>query len=206
MTTTTDTAATGTDTGTEGTQDATKGTDGTTDTSTTDEAATAEEVAKWKALARKHEDRAKANEAAKKELEKLQAASMTDQQKAIAEAAAKARAEALAEVGSSLVDAEFKVAAAGLSLDVPTLLESLDRSKFIGDDGKPDAQRIGEWVNKLAPKSETKRTATDTGQGTRPAGNGVAQIKSRAELQKMTPEQIATAYKEGRVSELLAGS
>lgn len=172
----------------------------------TDAPDTAAEVAKWKALARKHEEQAKANNAAVKELEKLKAAAMTETEQAIAKAKADARAEALAEASSSLVDAEFKVAAAGLSLDVGALLDGLDRAKFLNEDGKPDATRIGEWVTKLAPKSDAKRTATDTGQGTRPAGNGVAQIKSRAELQTMTPEQIDKAHREGRLVDLLAGS
>lgn len=200
MTTTDTDASTGTDTGTTGTQT----TDSTTSTdTTTDTADTADEVAKWKALARKHEDRAKANEAAKKELEKLQAAQMTDQEKAIADAVAKARAEVMAEVGSSLVDAEFKAASAGFTLDVDALLENLDRRKFMGDDGKPDKARIGEFVTKLAPAKRS--AATDTGQGARKDGNGAAQITDLAELHKMTPEQIVKAREEGRLSTMLRG-
>lgn len=200
MTTTDTDASTGTDTGTTGTQT----TDSTTSTdTTTDTADTADEVAKWKALARKHEDRAKANEAAKKELEKLQAASMTEQEKAIAEAKAAARTEALAEFGTSLVDAEFKAASAGRELDLPALLENLDRTKFLGADGKPDAARIGEFVSKLAPAKRS--TATDTGQGARKDGTGPAQITDRAVLQTMTPEQIDLAHREGRLKTLMGG-
>jgi len=200
MTTTDTDASTGTDTGTTGTQT----TDSTTSTdTTTDTADTADEVAKWKALARKHEDRAKANEAAKKELEKLQAASMTEQEKAIAEAKAAARTEALAEFGTSLVDAEFKAASAGREFDLPALLENLDRTKFLGPNGKPDAARIGEFVSKLAPAKRS--TATDTGQGARKDGTGPAQITDRAVLQTMTPEQIDLAHREGRLKSLMGG-
>lgn len=201
MTTTDTDASTGTDTGTTGTQT----TDSTTstDTTTTDTADTADEVAKWKALARKHEDRAKANEAAKKELERLQAASMTEQEKAIAEAKAATRAEVLAEFGSSLVDAEFKAASAGLTLDLDALLDNLDRAKFLAEDGKPDAARIGEFVSKLAPAKRS--TATDTGQGARKDGTGPAQITDRAVLQTMTPEQIDLAHREGRLKSLMGG-
>ncbi len=203
--TTTDTSATaGTDTGSAGTQTTTDdAATGATDTTTTSTADTTDEVAKWKALARKHEDRAKANDAAKKELEKLQAAQMTDTEKAIADAVAKARAEVMAEVGSSLVDAEFKAASAGFTLDVDALLENLDRRKFMGDDGKPDKARIGEFVTKLAPAKRS--AATDTGQGARKDGNGAAQITDLAELHKMTPEQIVKAREEGRLSTMLRG-
>lgn len=200
MTTTDSGASAGTDTGTDAQDTDTSTATATTTTETTD---TAEEVAKWKALARKHEDRAKANEAAKKELEKLQAAQMSDTEKAVAEAKASGRAEALAEFGTSLVDAEFKAASAGRDLDLPELLENLDRSKFLGDDGKPDAARIGQFVAKLAP---TKRsTATDTGQGARKDGTGPAQITDRAVLQTMTPEQIDLAHREGRLKSLMGG-
>lgn len=204
--TTTDTSATaGTDTGSAGTQTTTDdAATGATDTTTTSTADTTDEVAKWKALARKHEDRAKANEAAKKELEKLQAAQMTDTEKAIADAVAKARAEVMAEVGSSLVDAEFKAASAGFTLDVDALLENLDRRKFMGEDGKPDKARIGEFVTKLAPAKRS--AATDTGQGARPNGNGPAQITDRAVLKTMTPEQIDQAHRDGRLKSLLDGS
>lgn len=145
----------------------------------------------------------KAAKALKAELDTLKAAQMTDTEKAIADAVAKARAEVMAEVGSSLVDAEFKAASAGFTLDVDALLENLDRRKFMGDDGKPDKARIGEFVTKLAPAKRS--AATDTGQGARKDGNGAAQITDLAELHKMTPEQIVKAREEGRLSTMLRG-
>lgn len=204
MTTTDSGASTGTDTGTEDTQSSDSTSTGTgTTTTTTDATDTAAELAKWKALAQKHEERAKANHSAKLELEKLQAAQMTEQEKAIAEATAKARAEVMAEVGSSLVEAEFKAASAGRDIDLPELLENLDRSKFLTEDGKPDAARIGQFVAKIAPVK--RQAATDTGQGARKDGTGPAQITDRAVLQVMTAEQIVAARNEGRLKTLLGG-
>jgi len=203
MTTTDSGASTGTDTGTEGTQSTASTPTGTNATTTTDATDTAAELAKWKALAQKHEERAKANHSAKLELEKLQAAQMSDTEKAIAEAKAATRAEVLAEFGSSLVDAEFKAASAGLTLDLDALLDNLDRAKFLAEDGKPDKVRIGEFVSKLAPAKRS--TATDTGQGARKDGTGPAQITDRAVLQTMTPEQIDLAHREGRLKSLMGG-
>lgn len=203
MTTTDSGASTGTDTGTEGTQSTDSTSTGTNATTTTDATDTAAELAKWKALAQKHEERAKANHSAKLELEKLQAAQMSDTEKAIAEAKAATRAEVLAEFGSSLVDAEFKAASAGLTLDLDALLDNLDRAKFLAEDGKPDKARIGEFVSKLAPAKRS--TATDTGQGARKDGTGPAQITDRAVLQTMTPEQIDLAHREGRLKSLMGG-
>jgi hypothetical protein len=147
--------------GTEATETATD-TEAATETTETqvDHAAEAE---KWKAQARKHEDRAKANANAAKELEALKLASLDDTGKAVETARSEARAEALLEVGGKLVAAEFKVAAAGRPLDVDTLLEGLDRTKFLTDDGDPDSEAIAAWVDRIAPA--TTETADETPPG-----------------------------------------
>lgn len=110
------------------------------------------ELEKWKAQARKHEDRAKANAAAAKELEKLREQSMSDQERAVEEARRAARREALAEVGASRVDDAVRVAASGRAVDVDALLEGLDRSRFLGEDGVPDRDAVAAWVDRVAPK------------------------------------------------------
>lgn len=155
--------------------------DNTTETVTTvtTEAATVEtdatdlsaEVEKWKALARKNEDRAKANAAAQKELDALKQSSMTDMEKAIETARAEARAEALRENGSKLVAAEVKVAAAGRQVDVDALLEGIDPGRFLDPDGQPDTGAISEWVDRVAPVA-VDRQAPDLGQGARAVGGG----------------------------------
>jgi hypothetical protein len=127
---------------------------------------------KWKSIARKHEERSKANATAAKELEEFRQSQMSEQEKAVAEATAKARAETLAEVGSELVDSTFKAAAAGRPLDVDALLEGLDRKAFLTDEGKPDADAIGKWIDRIAPKAEAPQEPKapmfpDLGQGAR---------------------------------------
>lgn len=197
--------------GTDNTNDSTdetpdeSGTD-TTDTGKTDDKGHGDAEALKRALDRERTERREADKerkALKAELDKIKAASMSDTEKAIADATAKVRAEVMAEVGSTLVDAEFRAASAGFTLDVDALLESLDRSKFMGDDGKPDKARIGEFVSKLAPARRS--AATDTGQGARKDGTGPAQITDRAALKTMTPQQIETARKEGRLKTLMGG-
>lgn len=140
------------------------------ETATVDADALAAEVEKWKQLARKHEDRAKANAAAAKERDEIKQASMSEQEKAVAEAVSKARAETLAEVGSALVDAEFKAAAAGRSIDVAALLEGLDRSRFVTEDGQADTEAITTWIDRIAPAEEKEPARPgfpDLGQGQR---------------------------------------
>jgi hypothetical protein len=122
MTTTATNADTGTDTTTDSTDDTSTDTGTTTTTSapTTDAGTdtgtdTAAEVAKWKALARKHEQESKANKKAREELDAINAAAMSEQEKAVKKAADDARIEArtatLKEVGGKLATAAIRVAA-----------------------------------------------------------------------------------------------
>ena len=185
----TDTAGTSTDT-TTSTTDSTTSTDTLTDT--------AEDLAKWKALSRQHE---KASKAAQAELDKLRKASMSDTEKAIEEARKAARSEVLAELGSELVDSAVRVAANG-RLDVDTMLEGLDRSKFLDEDGKPDTKKIGAWIDKLAPKGEAKRPVTDAGQGARGKPTGVL---TREHLKTMTSAEIEAARQAGQLDHILRG-
>ena len=138
------------------------------------------EAKKWEAeakqersLKRKVEDLNKRNMS---ELEKLQAASLTEQEKAVAAARAaaaeEARQETLRTVGHRLVDAEVRTAAAGRGLNVDALLDGLDRSRFLGEDLEPDARAIAQWVEAVAPAPKDP-SGFDIGQG--PRGNGEGQ-------------------------------
>jgi hypothetical protein len=109
---------------------------------------------------RKWEDRAKSNADAAKRLAEVERSAMSDQERAVAEAAAKARAETLAEFGSSLVDAEVKAAAAALTaagrpVDAAALLEgdTLNRAAFLDADGRADAAQVAAWLDRVAPKA-----------------------------------------------------
>lgn len=85
------------------------------------------------------------------EAEKLRNAQLSDNERAIADARAEARSEALLEAGTRMVDAEFRAAAAGRDFDVKALLDGLDRKRFLEDDGTPNTDRITKYVDKIAP-------------------------------------------------------
>jgi hypothetical protein len=123
----------------------------------------------WKAEARKWESRAKSNRTAAEELETLKREGMKPDERALEDAKKAGRAEAQASVGKRLVDAEVKALAAGRKVDVGALLEGLDRSKFLDDDGEPKSKDIEKWLDRVAPKGNTR---TDTGQGARSGGGG----------------------------------
>lgn len=182
------------------------GTETTTETTDTDNAEQTEtdwqakakeleaEAEKWKTQSRKNEDRSKENARKAKELDELHKASMTDQDRAIAEAREAGKSEALTTVGSRLVEAEFRVASAGRNLDVDAVLEAVDPARFLTDDGEPDKEAITAWVDRIAP-AQTENTepegplgsGIDLGQGSRqstPIGDDKAFERMLTELVK----------------------
>lgn len=174
-------------------------TETTSETSTTTEAETTapetdwqSEAEKWKAQSRKNEDRAKENARKAKDFDEQLKASMSDSDRAIAEAREAGKSEALTTVGSRLVDAEIRVATAGRTVDVDALLEGLDRSKFLTDDGEPDSDAITAWVDRIAPaQTETEEVGPlgagiDLGQGSR-ANTSVGDDKA---LENMLREAV----------------
>lgn len=150
-------------------------TDTTTDTDTgTDDTATGSddtepdwkaEAEKAKAAATKWEARAKGNHTAVKELDNLKRSTMSDLEKAKADARDEGRAEAIKEAATQLVDAKFEAAAAGkIPVDkLPKVLAGINRAAFIGDDGQINTKAIGEYVDAIAPA----KGAPDFGQGQR---------------------------------------
>lgn len=143
----------------------------TTEPAATPETDVAAELEKWKTMARKQEERAKANAQAAKELDEFKRQSMTDQERAVAEAVDAARKSTIAELSGRLVDAEVRAAAAGRNVDVDALLEGLDRGRFLTDTGEPDRQALTSWIDRVAPVAASQPPPApawpDLGQGAR---------------------------------------
>lgn len=128
------------------------------------------ELARWKAQSRENEKRAKANADAAKELEKLKAANMSEVERVVAETKAATRAEVLREVGATRVGDVVRLAAAGRTVDVEAILEGLDKSVFLDDDGQPDAQAIRAWIDRIAPAPTTDTRTPRVPAGVREPG------------------------------------
>ncbi len=111
----------------------------------------------WKTQARENEKRAKANATAAKELEKLKASMMSDQEKAVTEAEARGRTAALSEGGKRLAAAEAKAALTGVVPDPAAIVEELDLARYVTDDGDVDMDAVG----KLKAKYEAMRPNGD---------------------------------------------
>jgi hypothetical protein len=102
-----------------------------------------------------------------RELDAEKAKGLTEAERAIAEAKAAGRQEAVAEAGKRLARAEIRAAAAAAGLKVSDDdLDDLDMAKFVGDDGEPAtdaiAARIKRW-QALAPEPSRPRGSIDQG-------------------------------------------
>lgn len=154
------------------------------------------ELAKWKEQARKHERRAKDNAAAAKELDDIKKSQLTEQERLVAET----RQSTLQEVAGKLVDAEFKAATQGRFVS-PDAALAFDRKEFISPDGEIDSDAIRTWVeaNTMTPE----QPKVDFGQGSRGNDAKLGMIRSRDELQDMSPSEILKARQDGRLDYLL---
>jgi hypothetical protein len=81
-------------------------------------------------------------------------ASMSDLDRAVAEAEERGRQAVRAEFGSKLVEAKIEAVAAGRNVNVEALLEGVDRSKFMTDDGEANTAAITAWMDKIAPQDD----------------------------------------------------
>jgi hypothetical protein len=143
----------------------------------------AAEAAKWRDLARKHEERSKANATAAKELDQLRQQSMSDQEKAAAQAKAEGRAEGLAAGASKVAAAEIRAAAAGRMTpeQIQSYLETVNLALFIDANGEVDEVAVQRAVDGIAPKpgddeKETRQGFPDLGQGARGGANSNAAL------------------------------
>lgn len=137
---------------------------GADDTSTDD---LANEVEKWKAMSKKNEAQAKANAKAAKELEKLRAESMSETEKAVAEAEQRGRTAALTEAGERLAAAEIKAALATIVEDPAQIVEDLNLRKYLTDEGEVDAEAVGKLRTKYEAIARPGRPAGSADGGAR---------------------------------------
>lgn len=137
------------------------------------------EATKWQSLARKNEERAKANATAAKELEQIRQQSMSELEKAVAQARAEGHAEGLTAGMARVVKAEIRAAAAGrMSAEqLGALLEATNLAVFIGEDGDVDEAKVLRFVDGIAPmptEEETRPGFPDLGQGARGGSSNTA--------------------------------
>jgi hypothetical protein len=142
----------------------------------------------WKAAARKWEQRSKEHQKAARDLEQQRQASMTEAERAIAEAEQRGRTAAATEFGTRLVRASFAAEAArrNPAFVAEAVMDDLNLARFVGDDGEPDIEAITAAVTRLVPEPATNpRPVGDADLGVRGTppialnGDGIEQALKR---------------------------
>ena len=120
--------------------------------------------------AERNADRRRAN-ALQRELEELKKAGLSESERAIADAEQRGRTAAMADIGKRLAKAAIETAAAKRNADFnPAGLDYLDLTKFVGEDGEPDAKAISAYVEANIPA--TPGTPSFDGGARKPAPTG----------------------------------
>lgn len=116
---------------------------------------TAEDLANVTAALEKERGLRKQRDAELKQFQTQAQASMTDTERAIAEAREQAAAEVRSQYGQRLAQTEFKAAAAAANpeYDAAKALKYVNLASFVGEDGEPDAKAIAAAVADLIPAS-----------------------------------------------------
>jgi len=149
------------------------------------------EVEKWKALSRKNEERAKANEGKAKSFDDLEEANRTESEKlqARAEAAEKALAERDAKETLTALVAEV-----AKDKNVPAaILRGATREEL--------EEHAGTYLASL-PVIPNAPSADGLGTVGEPIGDDIGQIKTLEELKALTPGQVNEARRAGRLKTL----
>jgi hypothetical protein len=120
-----------------------------------------------------------------------------------------AASEAMAKANARILRSEIKAAAAGKFADVSDALLNLDLDVFeVDENGDVDADEIADEIQKLLTRKPHLAAATAKRfQGTGDGGaarkaTGPTQL-TKSDLDRMSPEQISKAKREGRLNKIL---
>jgi hypothetical protein len=122
--------------------------------------------------------------AGQRELEKQRKAEMSDAERAVADAEERGRTAATEALGKRLATSEIRAAAADSGRDLTGVFDYLDLSRFVGDDGEPDAGAIKAFVTGLPTIDDGKPRAPrpDANQGRSGAGGPKSTADSFADF------------------------
>lgn len=173
-----------------------------------------DDVTKLKAVVHKERQARKAAERRARELEsernKLPEDASVEER--IEAAKREARTEAQKEANLQVVTARLQSAAKGVLTNPEDALVFLNPEDYVGDSGAVDMAELDDAVASLiadrpylaAQQEAPKRRFQTRGDGGSAAPPRSSQV-TRAELESMTPEQIAKADREGRLQDLRTG-
>lgn len=140
---------------------------------------------------------------ASKELDEIRKSQLSDTERLIEQTKEDTRRAVRLEFAEKLVEAELKSSLKGRTLEGDAIL-AFNKTAFIDDNGDIDSEAIATWVEAHSTHPEAPKP--DLGQGSRGNKNSLAQIRTRDELDGMTPAEILQARKDGRLDALMGKS
>lgn len=140
---------------------------------------------------------------ASKELDEVRKSQLSDTERLVEQTKDDTRRAVRLEFAEKLVEAELKSSLKGRTLEGDAIL-TFDKTAFIDDSGDIDSEAIATWVEAHSTHYEAPKP--DLGQGPRGNKNSLAQIRTRDELNGMTPAEILQARKDGRLDGLMGKS
>lgn len=145
----------------------------------------------------------KARQALERQLSEVQAAQMTDQERAVAEAEARGRLAASTEYATNLAAAKIEARLAGVVPDVNAVLEFLDVSKFVLEDGTVDVDKIEALRERYAAIVPQQMATPSVPTGPRGGEASSWTLERVQRLSKTNPEQVEAARQRGELDHLL---
>lgn len=142
-------------------------------------------------------------EQAQQELEALRKSQLTEQERLIEQTKEDTAKSVRLEYAEKMVEAELKGQLQGRNVSGDAILE-FNKDNFIDSSGDIDSEAIATWVE--AHSTQTEAPKPDFGQGARGSKSGLAQIRSRDELERMSPAEILEARRDGRLDALMGKS
>lgn len=140
---------------------------------------------------------------ASKELDEVRKSQLSETERLIEQTKDDTRRAVRMEFAEKLVEAELKSSLKGRTLEGDAIL-TFDKTAFIDDSGDIDSEAIATWVEAHSTNPEAPKP--DLGQGARGNKNSLAQVRSRDELNNMSPAEILQARKDGRLDSLMGKS
>jgi hypothetical protein len=140
---------------------------------------------------------------ASKELDEVRKSQLSDTERLIEQTKDDTRRAVRLEFAEKLVEAELKSSLKGRALEGDSIL-AFDKKAFIDDNGDIDSDAIATWVE--AHSTQLEAPKPNLGQGPRGDKNSLSQIRTRDELNGMTPAEILAARKDGRLDALMGKS
>lgn len=144
----------------------------------------------------------KSRQALERQLAELQQAQMSDQERAVADAVARGRAEAASEFAERLAVAKIEARLAGVVPDPTAIVEDLNVSKYLTDDGQVDVDKIEALRERYV--SLIPQTVTTPSVPTGPRGGDATSwtLERVQRLSKTNPEQVEAARQRGDLDHL----